>query len=296
MGKLGEALKSSAVNSANLITLNDKDLKRMQENLYAMLIDIKDVCKKENIKWGLIAGSLLGAVRYNDFIPWDDDIDIYMLRSEYERFKSVFNKELGDKYVLKQPGDPNYIFHFPQIQKKGTRLQLLESPQNDDSGLFIDLFIYDNVCDNILAKTLHGLECTILLFIDSALRMKECSYNIFKYCSSDEVVHLVNARAFWAVFFEYKSFESWLKLSDNVFGKVKKEGKLLVNPSGAKHFFGEMYHTDQMKDITWIQFRDTKLPVPKGYKYYLRERYGENYMIPPDVNAREAHKYIKVEI
>ena len=118
MGKLGEALKSSAVNSANLITLNDKDLKRMQDNLYAMLIDIKDVCKKENIKWGLIAGSLLGAVRYNDFIPWDDDIDIYMLRSEYERFKSIFNKELGDKYVLKQPGDPNYIFHFPQIQKK----------------------------------------------------------------------------------------------------------------------------------------------------------------------------------
>ena len=51
------------------------------------------------------------------------------------------------------------------------------------------------------------------------------------------MVHLVNARAFWAVFFEYKSFESWLKLSDNVFGKVKKEGKLLVNPSGAKTLF-----------------------------------------------------------
>lgn len=60
MGKLGEALKSSAVNSANLITLNDKDLKRMQDNLYAILIDIKDVCKKENIKWGVDCGKPFG--------------------------------------------------------------------------------------------------------------------------------------------------------------------------------------------------------------------------------------------
>lgn len=293
---IGKVLKSSAVDNENLITLSDADLKRMQDDLYAMLQDINKACKKGNIKWGLIAGSLLGAVRYHDFIPWDDDIDIYMLRSEYKKFQSIFDKELGDRYVLKKPGDKNYIFHFPQIQKRGTRLQLLESGKNDDSGLFMDIFIYDNVSDNALVKTLHGVVCTVLLFIDSALRMRECSYNIFKYCASKEVARAVNSRASWAHFFAFRSFENWLKTSDKVFALTKKEGKYLVNPSGAKHYFGEMYRTEQMHDIAWIDFRDTQFPIPKGYKYYLRERYGENYMTPPSENERETHKYIKIKL
>lgn len=293
---IGKVLKSSVVDNENLIALSDVDLKRMQDDLYAMLIDINQACKKENVKWGLIAGSLLGAVRYHDFIPWDDDIDIYMLRSEYDKFQSIFNKELGDKYILKQPGDQNYIFHFPQIQKKGTHIQLLESGKNDDSGLFIDIFIYDNVSENALIKMLHGVVCTTLLFIDSALRMRECSYNIFKYCSSKEVVRAVNRRARWARFFDFRSFENWLKASDKVFALIKKEGKYLVNPSGAKHYFGEIYRTEQMHDIAWIDFRDTRFPVPKGYKYYLSERYGENYMTPPSESERETHKYIKVKL
>lgn len=296
MKSIGKLLKSSSVDSELLITLNDGMLKRIQDDLFAMLKDIKTVCDKHDIKWGLIAGSLLGAIRYKDFIPWDDDVDIYMLRDEYNKFEHIFDLELGKKYILRKPGDKDYIFHFPQIHKKNTRLQLLESRENDDSGLFIDLFIYDNVSNSTVIKSIHGLICTAFLFVDSVLRMKICENNILRYCRVEEVISALKKRTRWALLFNFFSLETWLKATDNVFKIVRKKGKYLVNPSGAKHYFGEIYFSKELEDVIEIEFRDVKLPVPTGYDYYLRIRYGEAYIVPPKDSEKEMHKYIRVQL
>ena len=70
--------------------LSDETLKKLQNELLLMLIDVKSVCDSCQINYMLSGGSMLGAVRHQGFIPWDDDIDIMMLRSEYERFKDSF--------------------------------------------------------------------------------------------------------------------------------------------------------------------------------------------------------------
>ena len=297
MKSIGKILKSSIINNDKLITLDNSLLAQVQDTLFEMLVDINEVCARNDIKWGLIAGSLLGAVRYNDFIPWDDDVDIYMLRNEYTKLERIFNNELGNKYILKKPGDKGYIFHFPQIQKRDTKLQLLESSEDDNSGLFIDLFIYDNVSDKNIFKILHGLSSTALLFIDSTLRMKLCEKNILKYCGDlKEVKSVLKQRTIWAILFSFRPLEYWLKKSDNVFGMIRKSVTYLVNPSGAKHYFGEIYLKKEMSDVVKIKFRNIELPVPKGYDYYLRTRYGENYIIPPNEKGRETHKYIAVRL
>ena len=70
--------------------LSAEELKQLQKVLLEILLDIKSVCEKYQINYMLSAGTALGAVRHKGFIPWDDDVDIMMLRSEFSKFKAVF--------------------------------------------------------------------------------------------------------------------------------------------------------------------------------------------------------------
>lgn len=84
-----------------------------------ILKKIDEVCKKHNINYWLDSGTLLGAVRHQGFIPWDDDIDIGMLREDYEKFLKVAQKDLGDDYFLQtRSTDKNYPLVFAKVRKK----------------------------------------------------------------------------------------------------------------------------------------------------------------------------------
>lgn len=79
---------------------NNNDLKRLQNLLKDILDELDRICSLHNITWFALAGTLLGAIRHHDIIPWDDDIDIGMPRDDYERFARIANAELGEKYVF----------------------------------------------------------------------------------------------------------------------------------------------------------------------------------------------------
>ena len=80
------------------VTLDEEQLKQLQSTLLSMLKDINSVMEENGIACSLGGGSVLGAVRHNGFIPWDDDIDINIPRSEFERFLPLFEERFGDRY------------------------------------------------------------------------------------------------------------------------------------------------------------------------------------------------------
>lgn len=82
-----------------------------------MLLDVAALCEKHQINWSLSGGSIIGAVRHKGFIPWDDDIDIFMTRDNVNKFSKVFH-EISDKYELAMPGDKGNIFHYPRLYKR----------------------------------------------------------------------------------------------------------------------------------------------------------------------------------
>ena len=75
-------------------------LDRVHESDFAMLSEVDRICKKHNIQYYLHGGTFLGAVRHQDFIPWDDDVDILFLREDYERFLDVYEKEADKRFKL----------------------------------------------------------------------------------------------------------------------------------------------------------------------------------------------------
>ncbi len=295
---LQDILKNLNPEKLGLKVLSEEELHSVQATLEMMLHDFDKVCSKHSIEWCLFGGSVIGTVRHNGFIPWDDDIDIFMTRRNYNRFSEIAELELGEKYILKEPGRKNYIYHFPQLQLRHTEVESIQTTERANDGLFIDIFILENVPNNKILRGLHGGLCTLLLFIDSTIRQKECKNHILKYAGTDEeTVKTVNKRAMFAKLFAFKSFEKWLALSDKVFSLCKDDNSKYVScPSGRLHYFKETYLRVKMCEYVKHKFESHEWNIPKGYKYYLRKRYGDNYMIIPPRDKQEKHIYVKLDL
>ena len=112
-----------------------------------ILDEIVRICKKNNIKYFLNYGTLIGAIRHQGYIPWDDDIDIGMTRVDYDKFTIMASKELSDRFELcNYKNEVNHLQNFMKIRLKNT--MMVEAYNEDkikDQGIWVDIFPYDNL-------------------------------------------------------------------------------------------------------------------------------------------------------
>ena len=98
-----KTMVNDSLKKSGLKMLEGEELLKLQQAMLVCAQEIHEVCRKHHLKLILQGGSLLGAVRHGGFIPWDDDMDFAMMRKDYEKFKRIFEKELGDKYRMSVP-------------------------------------------------------------------------------------------------------------------------------------------------------------------------------------------------
>lgn len=290
--------KSAALTSPELHILSDEELRKLQLLLLEMTGDIAQICAENDICWSLGGGSLLGAVRHNGFIPWDDDVDITMPRADFERFKKVFPGTLSDKYELKLPGDPGYLYHFPKVYRKGTIAQTIQSSEEETECVCVDIFIMENASDCPFLRTLHGIVCSAMLAIDSALRMKRCRNNLMRYASDDKKLRrAVSIRVLFSAFVSFAGLERWLRLSDRLFSMCRDQSsEYIVIPSGNGHYFGELFLRNKLLTLEQHGFEDQRYYIPVDPGYYLNLRYGPDHMAIPQDHSKEHHVYIKFHL
>ena len=127
-------------------------MKRCWAAQMEILSDIDKICRKHNLKWSLAYGSIMGAARHKGFIPWDDDMDIYMRRDDFEVFRSVYKDEMPASCEMRGPVTPgydNWIWRVVNTAGVGYSDEFMEKYHGFPYSAGIDIFVLEFVSSNV---------------------------------------------------------------------------------------------------------------------------------------------------
>ncbi|MDG3132074.1 LicD family protein [Streptococcus suis] len=265
----------------------------LQNYLLEMVEDILALCSSEGIQIFAVGGTLLGAVRYKGFIPWDDDFDFAIRRNDLKKLERLLEK--SDKYDLHIPKKDltgNNV-RFPKIFKKNTILKQTNDDVLFEQRLFIDIFTIESVPDNILLRFIHGIQSDFFSLVGAYVFFTtDGKYLLNKKTKVMQIIIKIIGKIFG-----YKSYSFWNAKAFEIFGKYsEKNTKLVTLPGGAKHYFGEILLKSIFGKGEEINFCDTYILAPADSHTYLLNRYGADYMIPPSIEHQTNHGIIYLEI
>lgn len=144
--------------------LTDEELRKMQLLQVDMIAELDRVCRKYDIKYVLYGGTMLGAIRHNGYIPWDDDADLAMLREDYEKFKQVAH-ELNPDICFFQDSDTDKYYRWGYAKLRRTNTEFIRSGQEHlkcKTGVFIDIFPLDDIPKFLPFQMLQDFYCYCL--------------------------------------------------------------------------------------------------------------------------------------
>lgn len=260
--------------------INDTDLRKIQLIQLEMLREVDRICKKCNIHYNIIAGTLLGAVRHKGFIPWDDDADVAMERFEYERFRKACATELNkDKFYFQDHRNTKgYRWGYGKLRRKNTLF--LRENQEDmpyDQGIFIDIFPLDSIPDNYILRSLFNLEAFVMrkcLWSKVGKKADKSPVKRFVYMLLDKIDDRV-------VFLHYHSM---IRRCQKKYGNSRMV-RIITYPTPNNEWG---YLKCWYKNSCEIEFEGYMFLGIKDYDSYLTFKFGE-YMILPDLNHRKIH-------
>ncbi len=265
--------------------LSDEQLREAQLIMLGILKDVHAFCVKNDIHYFLSDGTLIGAIRHNGFIPWDDDIDIGMLRNEYEKFKAlvISDTDFNKKYFFQtDETDLGYPSQFGKIRLKGTKWieKISSESKSPNAGLYIDIFPYDVVPKNRRIRNIKIFKIrflTILLYLKCKYKITSNSFLkrlLFKFFSL--ITILMNKKRLCKK-------RRTLCLKDNA-----KSGK----EYGLTRYSNKNYRViDELDDYDRLilhTFEDGQFYIPEKYDKVLRNYFGD-YMTPPPLNNIHHH-------
>jgi len=268
---------------------DDETLKHLQNVLLMILNDVKTVCDNHNINYYIYAGSGIGVARHNGFIPWDDDVDVIMFRKDFIRFSEIFDSEFGDKYSLRTPDNTeDYFLSFPKVILNGTKYE--EWWSNDvsfETGIYLDIFILDNVPSNKLKRTIFTNKCYYTRLLKDISFLKKHNSSKMKQL----VMDLINI--FLKIFrLDYLKLKN--KCSKNYIEYLDNEGEYVSDLDGNGHFKPHIFLRSDFEPATEMKFEEVEVKIPNNLDGILTQIYG-NYMEMPPKEKRYNHMPINLD-
>ena len=229
-------------------------------------------CEENGLRYFLCGGTLIGAIRHKGFIPWDDDIDIAMPRSDYDRFVKTFNQSKNYYQVVNLDTNLDYAYPFAKVYDNRTVLKELHYP-GDAFGVYIDIFPADGVKDIGQIKT--------IMLLRKFLNTKRANY--FHRTFSKKIINTIGKLLLMP--FSAHRIGTWMDAEARKypFGSVPSAG-LIANPL----CFGEKVDKSIFDSDVYQEFEGRKYRVPIGYDAWLKSIYGDYMQLPP-VEHRVTH-------
>ena len=255
------------------------DLSELQDLIYGIFVEFDRVCRKYDIQYSMEGGTLLGAVKYGDFVPWDDDIDVIMLRSEYEKFLKVAPQELQGDYFLQSY---NNVSEFPLnyaklCYKKSKICDYVYSHLTEmNHGIFMDIFPIDHVQPEKMGNQLHWIglltgarKMKLKIAMTGLPLWKRMCYGVAACLPMKMLCRMMD----------------WMCTLYN-----NRDAELCYEVCNSNKKFKPL-PSDLYRELTELRFRDGMFLAVSQYDEFLKSRFGENYMneLPLEENRKPSH-------
>lgn len=281
------------------VFIDDEKVEQLHNCFLFMLKDMNAFFEKHGIKYCLIGGSLLGKVRHDGFIPWDDDFDIAMSHKDYYKLMKAFETDDCDfckDYDLRGPG---YVkgaeVRVAKIYKNDSVWEPVTQKANAMNKIFIDIFVIDYVPENKIKMWFKGLRSDFLIGVIGCVETKE---NI-------KIEDDMNLGLLWKIQYKFRvvagkmfllfgSLQEWYNKFDRATRYKKKTSRCTI-PTGKIFYFGEIVPSEYFFPFKKTDFCGVESWVPNMPEAYLNNRYG-NWQKVPKEGDREIHFVRKLEI
>lgn len=236
-------------------------LRKQQLRMLEILLYIDKVCKENNIKYWLSSGTLLGAVRHGGFIPWDDDLDIEMLREDYERFIKIFPN--NDKYALQtSETDKNYFRTFAKVRDLQSQISEFEIDKYYKyRGLYVDVFSIERLPQRVC--NFYGRVYGAIARWAHKYYNKRILFGLIKCIQNVVLLSIIIVRPFFRL--------------------LTKE----LHHSYGSGFLKER-HFEDIFPLANIKFEGCMFPAPNNLHNYLNKIYGDYHKLP-EIDSIEVH-------
>lgn len=270
--------------------LNPEQFRKMQLFELEMLEEFDRVCRKYDIKYVIFGGTMLGAIRHNGYIPWDDDADVAMLRQDYEKFKQHID-ELNPKicYFQDHENDPGYRWGYAKLRRTNSiYIRVGQEHLKGKTGIFIDVFPMDDIPNSTFGQMLQDFHCFCLRKIlwSEVARVNEKGFRKVWYTILSKI----------PAGFVYKQLNKYAKKSKNTSeNRVRTllfpaTGKLYKkNPIKERYGMPKEWFLDRME----YDFEGKRFYGSKDYDIVLKYIYGDYMKLPPE-DKRQQHSPFSV--
>lgn len=258
------------------------EIKRVELNI---LTYIANICDQNKIRYYLMYGTLLGAVRHKGFIPWDDDIDIAIPRKDYETLKQILKNEKNSYYqLLSWEHDDNYPYIFPKVIDKRTKLKEKAFRDVDfQYGIYIDIFVMDGVPENKFLRVLME-------------KYHKFLYHLIRYYYRNKLDLNRLLQIFQPIYKKVIGVERLKKKIDEMYLNYDFDKSEICRIQLG--FTPKAYlRTEYFKSISKKEFEGSLFNCPSSSHECLVSEYGEDYMELPSIENRVSnHTFIEIEI
>ena len=262
--------------------ISQKQQRQIQLNI---LISVDEFCKQNNIQYSLAFGTLLGAVRHQGFIPWDDDMDIMMTRENYEKFRSIYK---SDRYpLIDLKIDNRYPLSMGKLHDSST--YYFRSGIRRNFGLFIDIFPIDNVPDD---------EKTRLKWLKEIQR-----YNALNITKNNTFSNILFNSSFSSVY-KLKCLIVKILYSSTFIHRKLEKLYIMYNSRNSKYvgvpavmsmkesFNSKFFPKEIFQDYILLKFDNYYFPAIKNYDEFLCIFYGDYLELPPIDQRKGKHDIV----
>lgn len=255
--------------------ISDSDIIGLQKKSLEMLLFFKDFCDKHSLKFFFCGGCLIGAIREGGFIPWDDDVDVFMPRKDYEKLIEIFNKECGsDRYFL-QVSTKNKLTKnlFATICDSDTTF--IKSYQADldiNHGIVLDILPIDG-CPSGKFKRILQMKNSLFYSLFLIGEAPENNGKLVEFIGRTLLALVPSKKLRWKI---AKNCER--KMTKYDLDKCEYATELCSGP----YYMRKKYFAKDFKEAEFFDFEGYKMPAPKGYDDYLSKAFGDYMSLPPE--------------